>query len=152
MKAVYLIQAATFLLPSIYLCAKSIPRGAAVWWMLLAALLVGNVGWWLVYFGDPGAVTKYLWEYKVQTAAAMASVLICFFTAVYSWTYYPLRSAAAPTLLGLYLSVDVAANALYRWTEYVYDFQRLLQQGVHLGHLLVLLMALGCEIKRMEKQ
>jgi hypothetical protein len=129
------IQAALALVAAVLVCYFSLPDGSERRWALLAAVVAGMSLGALVRFGDPGTVTKYLSEYYLLTTACMIASGMGIFTALYVACFHQWRDSGAALGLGWYFAVDVAANALYRRTEYVYDFQRMLQAGVHMGHL-----------------
>jgi len=131
------IQATAAILASLTICYLSLPRGSERRWAMLSALFAGSALGAIVRLGDAGSVTKYLGEYYLLTTACAIASGAGFFTAAYVACFHSWRGAGATLGLGVYFAVDVAANALYRRTEYVYDFQRLLQAGVHLGHMVV---------------
>ena len=138
---IYLSQSTIAILAALYLSWRAIPEKSAAAWMLPTVTLLGLGAWGLVFWGDAGTLTKYRWEYQVQTSGFFAAMFVGYFTAGYVWTFYGGRDAIGPLIPALYLSVDVVANVLYRTTEWVYDWQEVLRQGVHLWHLAVVILA-----------
>lgn len=123
-------------------CFLSIPPGSERRWLLATAAIVGVATASLVAFGHSGTLTTYLSIYRILTTACMAAVGIGTLTAGYVWAYREWRRAAGPALIAAYFAIDVAVNALYRRTEWVYGFNRMLLGADHAGHLIVVGLAI----------
>jgi len=130
-------QPALAILAAVLICFLSLPSGKERRWVLLATLEIGAGAGLLVILGDTGTITKYLADYNRLTASAIFAMAAGAFTAGYLACFHEWRRAIGPLAVGLYFAGDVTANALYRRTEYVYDFQRMLQSAVHMWHVVV---------------
>jgi len=145
---IYLLQATFAILIALWFSWHAIPEKSAAAWVIPAITALGLFGWLLVFWGDTGTLTKYVWAYQVQTSAFFAAALGSAVCAVYVWYYYSGRDALGPLGVAVYLAGDVTANVLYRTTEFVGAFQLLLQGSVHVWHLVGFALALAGMTRR----
>jgi len=145
---IYLLQAALAILIALWFSWHAIPEKSAAAWVIPAITALGVAAWGLVFWGDTGTLTKYVWAYQVQTSAFFAAGLGSAVCAAYVWYYYSGRDALGPLGVAVDLTGDVVANVLYRTTEFVGAFQVLLQQSVHVWHLVGFALALAGATRR----
>jgi hypothetical protein len=131
------VIAAGHILVALETCFDGLPYGSERRWLLATSGVFGSGMAGMVLIGDSGTITRYLSDYYVLTGACMLATAMGSFTGAYLGRYWTWRQALPVWALVAYFSVDVAVNALYRYTEWVRDFNRMLVAVDHGWHLAV---------------
>lgn len=122
-------------------CWLALPKGSERRWFVAMAAVIGGAAASVVVFGGSGDLFLPKVAYYLMTPACAFAAAMGGFAALYCWAFY--RSGRFPLLVGLYFAVDVAANERFRWVSRDPAAIARLVSMDHVGHLLLVLCAIG---------